>query len=495
MSQIKKLFSQTAYYGISSILGRMLYYALVPLHTRVLNTQSDYGIVGELYAYVTFLNILFLYGMETAFFRFSNKSENKQEVYNQTFSIITSSSILFAALLFLFAQSINGFLSEGDTQLYRIEYIQMFIGIMFFDALSTMPFAKLRLENKALKFASIRFAGIFVNVVLNLFYLLLCPYLITKESFHWISAVYAPHNEIYYIFLSNLVASFSVLLFLYKEIISARWSLVWTKIKPMLLFSMPLLIGGLAGMMNETLDRILLKYLLPGTISERLSQIGIYNAAYKLSIFMTLAIQAFRMAAEPFFFSINKDVDSKEIYAKTMNYFVLACAFIYLGVVLHLDMLAYILGPLYREGLHVVPILLFANLFLGIYINLSIWFKVTDKTKYGAYITLLGAAITIILNIYWIPIYGYLGSAYATLICYFVMAIVCYIYGQKYFKVPYNINIILKYILIVLGVSILSYMLERYIQDGALLLKQIIRSVLFLIFTYYAWLEIKMLKK
>lgn len=492
MSSIKKLASQTAYYGLSSVLGRMINYALVPLHTRVLLHQQDYGVVGELFAYVTFLNIIFLYGMETAFFRFASKSENPNKIYNSVFTSVLFSSLFLGILLYLLSPQLLSLLSiEHTSSIYRIEYLYLFIAIMVIDAITAIPFAKLRLNNRPLKFASVRVAVIVINVLLNLYFLVFCPYWKNIHPDSMMASFYLESNQVYYIFLAQFIATASTLLFLYKEILSAKITWLWKEMKPVYVFAIPLLFGGLAGMTNETLDRILLKYYLPGTMEERLAQVGIYNAAYKLSIFMTLAIQAFRMAAEPFFFSINKNVDSKIIYAKVMNYFVLACAVIFLGVMMHINILEYILGGSYREGISVVPILLFANLFFGIYVNLSIWYKVSDKTMIGAYITTLGAIITIVLNILLIPIAGYMGSAYATAVCYIVMAIVCYLLGQKYYHVPYNLAKIATYIALMLVVYAISYGLKSMLMVEQHLLHQMIDSAFFLTFVGYAYTQIK----
>ena len=483
MSTFKKLASQTAYYGISSILGRMLNYALVPLHTRVLTNQQDYGIIGELYSYVTFLNIIFLYGLETTFFRFASENKSDNNIYNKTFTSVLFSSILFTASIFLFAPAINNFLSIGITSnLYRIEYLYIFALILAFDSIAAIPFAKIRLDNRPKKFAAIKIANISINVILNIFFLIIAP--IFDLSF------YNSTDSVLYILLSNLVASILTLFFLYQELVIVKITWLWREMKPLYIYAIPLMFAGLAGMTNETLDRILLKYFLPGTLEERLSQIGIYNAAYKLSIFMTLAVQAFRMAAEPYFFSINKNTDSKIVYAKVMNYFVLACTVIFLGVSTHLNMLSYLLGEKYRYGLEVVPILLMANLFLGVYMNLSIWYKLVDKTIYGFYITLIGAVLTITLNILWIPVFGYLGSAYATLICYFVMTVVAYLAGQKYFTVPYNLKTIFSYI----SMGLILYIVSKSINDNfisSILLKQILQSFVFVVFAVYALMQFK----
>lgn len=496
MASIKKLASQTAYYGISSILGRMLNYALVPLHTRVLLHQQDYGVVGELYSYVTFLNIIFLYGMETTFFRFASKAEDKQRIYNNTFSSVLFSSIALCTVLFLISPFLLNLLSLGNsTALYRIEYLYFFIAIMGIDAITAIPFAKLRIDNRPFKFAGIRIAVITINVFLNVYFLLFCPYWKSIHPDSALASFYQESNGVYYIFLSQLIATISTLLFLYRELIQVKLRWVWSEMKPLLIFSLPLLFGGLAGMTNETLDRILLKYYLPGTMEERLAQIGIYNAAYKLSIFMTLAVQAFRMAAEPFFFSIHKNEDSKAVYAKVMNYFVLVCTVIFLGVTLHLNLFELILGKGYREGLGVVPILLFANLFLGIYMNLSIWYKVSDKTIYGAYITFIGAILTIVLNIVLIPSLGYLGSAYATAICYFAMSVICYAAGQKYYHVPYSLSTVFKYIFLMLLFYAVSIGIKNFLPSGNLLLTQLVDTILFMVYIAYAFLQLKNLRQ
>jgi O-antigen/teichoic acid export membrane protein len=496
LASIKKLASQTAYYGISSVLGRMINYALVPLHTRVLTQQQDYGVVGEIYAYVTFLNIVFLYGMETAYFRFASKSENPNRIYNLIFSSILFSSIALCSILFLNSNYLFNLLSlDNASNLYRVEYLYFFIAIMGIDAITAIPFAKLRLENRPVKFAGVRIAVILINVLSNCYFLLFCPYWKSLHPDSVLASFYNPNNQVYYIFLAQFISTSSTLLFLYKEIVQAKIMWAWNELKPIYWFALPLLFGGLAGMTNETLDRILLKYYLPGSTEERLAQIGIYNAAYKLSIFMTLAIQAFRMAAEPFFFSINKNVDSKLVYAKVMNYFVLVCTLIFLGVVLHLNLLELILGKSYREGLQVVPILLFANLFLGIYINLSIWYKVSDKTIYGAYITFIGAIITIVLNIVLIPLYGYMGSAYATAFCYISMAVICYLVGRKFYPVPYNVYRIFIYIIIMLMFYLSAIFFKLLLMDKSLFVIQAVDTFIFLLFILFVFFEMKKLRK
>lgn len=454
MSAIKKLASQTAIYGLSSIIGRLLNYLLVFFHTRVLTDQADYGVVGEIYAYVTFINIIYLYGMETAYFRFSSRhADEAKRYYSSAFTSILITTLLLSGLIMIFSSSINGWLitDASAKEYYLREYIVWFALIMAFDTITAIPFAKLRLENRPVKFASIKLLNIGVNVFLNIFWLWFCPWWIETHPAGWVNSIYDPSSRVAYIFLANLAASGITILFLYRELIAVRLKIDWPALRPMLYYGFPLLFAGLAGMMNETFGRILLKYLLPGSADENLAQLGIYNAAYKLSIFMTLAVQAFRMAAEPFFFSLHAANDNKVIYARVMTYFVIICGMIFLAVSLNLDIAALYLGEKYRSGLFVVPALLLANLFLGIYYNLSIWYKLTDKTKYSVYFTLFGAIVTVVFNVMWIPVYGYEGSSWATLVCYFLIAVACYLTGQRYFKVPYNIPKIGFYLVLMLG--------------------------------------------
>lgn len=490
MASLKKLASQTAYYGLSSILGRMLNYLLVPLHTRVL-PQQDYGVIGEFYAYISFINIIFLFGMETAFFRFASQAEDKNKIYSTAFITVAWIAILFSSGIALFAQPILTWLATGtlNTSVYQISYVYLLAAILAIDAMTAIPFAKIRLDNKPKKFAGIRMANIIVYVFFNFYFLVFCPWYVAKNpSSFWVS-FYQASDSVFYIFVANLLASITTLLLLYKEILQVQLRVAMDKLKPMLVYALPLLFAGLAGMVNETLDRILLKFYLPGTIESRLTQIGIYNAAYKLSIFMTLATQAFRMAAEPFFFKVAAESNAQQTYAKVMRYYVIACCAIFLGVMTHLNFIETLIGPNYRSGLHVVPILLLANLFFGIYMNLSIWFKLGDKTYYGFYFTLLGAVITIALNVYLIPIYGFVASAYTTLICYFVMMLACYFVGQKHYPVPYEIRKAFFYFVLMLAFYFFARSLESFIGKGNLLFLQLAQTAIFILYVAIAFFE------
>lgn len=440
MSKIKKLAQQTAIYGLSSIVGRFLNYLLVPLYTYNL-PPSEYGIVTELYTYISFLIIVLTYGMETGFFRFSESKEDPKSVYRTSMSSLLTTSTVFLLFVLLFYKNIAGAMDYGNYPQYIL-----WLGIIIsLDAFSTIPFARLRKENKAVRFAVIKIINIITNVGLNLFFIKLCPYLIEKNPESWVNIFYSGEISVKYIFISNLISSGVTIILLLPQILDTKPGINTKLLKKMLKYSLPLLVAGLAGMVNETLDRILLKIYLPGNHEYIMSQIGIYGANYKIAILMTLFIQMFRYAADPFFFANAKEKDAHSTYAKVMKYFIISGLFIFLGVTLFIDIIKYFIGESYHSGLKIVPVILLANLFLGIIYNLSIWYKLTNKTIFGAYLSIFGAIITIVLNIILIPKIGYMGSAWATLVCYFSMMIVSYLLGQKYFKVRYNLTSIAFY--------------------------------------------------
>jgi O-antigen/teichoic acid export membrane protein len=455
VSIIKKLAGQTAIYGLSSILGRLLNYALVPLYTGIFH-KAEYGVSSAFYAYSSFLAVIFTYGMETAFFRFYQKSEDKERVFSTAMISILTSSVLLGVMIFLFATP----LAQWTKNEGRQGYFWYFAIIMAADAISTIPFAWLRQQNEAKRFAKLKLLAIGVNIGLNLFFYWLCPKLLAA-GWSDISLIYNREAGITYMFGANVISSLVVLPFFMKEYKLMRFGFDRSLWKQMLVYSFPLIFMGFAGMINETLDRILLKQLIPDQALAE-AETGIYAANYKLSILITLFIQAFRFAAEPFFFSRAKEADAKEVYGKVMQYFVLVCATIFLVVLLYLDIFKhFIRSEEYWEGLKVVPILLMANVFLGIYYNLSIWYKLTDKTKLGALVSIVGAVITLVLNWLWIPKYSYMGCAWATLICYFSMALISYLLGKKYYPVPYNLQRIGTY----LALAVSFYAISDLIRD------------------------------
>ena len=456
MSSLKKLASQTAIYGLSSIVGRLINYLLVPVYVRTLSVY-DNGVLTNIYAYITFLLVIFTYGLETGFFRFTNRENTDEKmVYSTALTSIVSSSFILSLLLILFSSPISQLIQYPN----HSEFVIYFAVILGLDSISAIPFVRLRQQNRPIKFVVGKLLNIGVNVFFNLYFLVFCP-LIAKTDpnsiFIWF---YNKDVGVGYVFISNLIASIITIIFLIKELTTGLGKFNSKLFKEMMFYSFPLMFAGLAGTVNESFSRIILQHELPYSPTENTVQLGIFGNCFKLAIFMSLAVQTFRMASEPFFFSMYKQLDAKKVYAKVMNYFVAVCCLIFLGVTLYLDILKHILKPNYYEGLVVVPILLLAYLFLGVYQNLSIWFKLADKTKYGLYFTILGAIITIVLNYLLIPIYGYLGSAWATLICYFLMALVCYIIGQKYYSVPYNIKKVSGYLIF----TLILYCIGNYIR-------------------------------
>ena len=478
MSIAKKLASQTAIYGVSSIVGRVLSYLLVPIYTGHF-AAAEYGIVTGLYAYVSFLNVVFTYGLETTFFRFANRpGEDRQALYNHTLSLLLLSSAGLTALLMLLARPLLALLHLPPGHEEYALWVALILGL---DAVAALPFARLRLENKARNFAAIRLANILLYVGLNLFFVVLCPAVLGSAPGSalaglrpLVAAVYDPGRGVGYVFLANLAASAFTLLLLTRELLDFRFR--WPDLaflQPLLAYALPLMLMGLAGMVNETLDRIMLPAWLPAGFYpglSRLGAVGVYGACYKLSIFMSLIIQAFRYAAEPFFFAQSTEKNSPATFALVLKWFTLCCAFIFVGISTNLSWIGplFLRRPEYLTGLAVVPILLLANLFLGVYYNLSVWFKLTDKTYYGTYLGAAGAVLTIALNFLLIPVLGYLGSAWATLACYFLMAGLCWWLGERHFPVPYPVGRLLLWLLAAVALVGLGQAAGRGLPAGSI---------------------------
>ncbi len=460
MNPLKQLAGQTAIYGLSSIVGRLLNYLLVPLYTRYF-LPAEYGVVTELYAYVAFLVIILTYGLETAFFRFTQKQYDKELVYSTSLISLLFSSITFLFFMITFKQSLANWLEYPNNP----EYIIYFTVIIALDAISSISFAKLREQGQATRFALIRLVNIFVNIGLNLFFIIYCPYALSNNlpTTDFVMSLYNPNVGVGYIFIANLFASVITIIMLMPEMIKTSWKFNTNLWKKMMIYALPLLIAGLAGMTNETIDRILLKKLLPEGI-DKMASIGIYGAFYKISIIMILFIQTFRFAAEPFFFAQEKQFNARQIYADVLKYFTILSSFIFLFVLLYLDIFKHFVGSLFHsnDGLYIVPILLMANIFLGIYYNLSIWYKLTEKTGYGAILAIFGACITLVLNILLIPRIGFIGSAWATLFCYFSMMVFSYLLGRKNYYIPYDVKRIFSYIFI----SFILYRISLYFDSS-----------------------------
>lgn len=469
---LKQLAGQTAIYGVSSVLGRVLNYLLVPIHTAVFFPEQ-YGVVTEIYAYTAFLLVVLTYGMETAFFRYSEKAGiSRDSVYSTIMVSVLSTSALFILLIITF----TGDLAELIQHAQHPEYILYLSFIVSFDAVSAIPLARLRAEDRPGRFAVVKLTNIGVNIGGNLFLLLLCPWLIKTDIpvvSDFISLFHPGKPVVGHIFLANVIASAIQVVMLFPEFFKIKRELSLKLWREMMVYALPLLIFGLAGIMNETLDRLLLKYMLPE--NEALRQVGIYGACYKISILMAIFIQAYRYAAEPFFFSKAQNKDAKEMYAMMMNYFVIAGAVIFLGTMLYLDIIIHFIDEEYWTGRDVIPILLMANLFLGIFYNLSIWYKLTNKTRFGAYLSILGALITVGLNIYWIPRIGYLGSAWATFACYGTMMVLSYFIGRKYYHVKYKLLRAAAYI----SLSVVLYLVAEKAAINNQILKWTVHSLFF----------------
>ncbi len=454
---LKKLFTQASLYGLSHILTRVINYILVPLHTSIF-IASDYGLLSQFYVWAALLNIIYTFGLETTYFRFASKrSISSQKTFQHLYSFLLILSICLSGILILFSQQISTLLGYGSSESI---YISLFACILLADTLISLPFSRLRLENKALKFVSLKLGSVLINVGLNFYFL---SY---SRGFEKLFSFENMDSQIVYVFVSNLLASLFLFIYFLPSLKYIRPHTIFSIIsngllRKYLLYSFPLVLGGIAFGINELIDRILLEKWLPegfyGDISN-LAAVGIYSACYKLSIFITIAVQAFKYAAEPFFLKQAADKNAPLLFAKIMEYFVLFCALALLGVWANLNWLSDIfLGQkIYKKGLSIVPVLLLANIFLGIYYNLSIWFKHTDKTYWSAIIGGLGVLVTLIMNYLLIPILGYMGCAIATLICYFTMSAVSYYLGKRYFPIPYRLNIILSYLVlsIVLGYTI-----------------------------------------
>ena len=468
MNPLKKLAGQTVIYGLSSVVGRLLNYLLVPLYTRYF-LPSEYGVVTELYAYVAFLVVILTYGIETAFFRYSQKVPNKKSVYSTALISLLITSCIFVSIIYFNASPISNWLQYPEFP----EYIRWFAIIIGLDAVSAISFAKLREQNKASRFALVRLLNIFINIGLNLFFIIYCPYALEKglSSVQFVNSVYSSDIGVGYIFIANLIASVVTFLMLLPEMIKSVWIFDKSLWKQMMIYGLPLLIAGLAGMTNETIDRILLKHLLPSNVNSS-SELGLYGAFYKLSILMILFIQTFRFAAEPFFFAQEKEKNARKVYADVMKYFVIITSFIFLSVSLFYDFIILFLGENYHDprGFKVVSILLAANLFLGIYYNLSIWYKLSEKTKYGAYLSMFGAVITLCLNFILIPKIGFVGSAWATLICYVSMTVASYYLGRKHYKIPYPLKRISFYLGLVVVLYFTSMLFNSHIINSLYIL-------------------------
>mgnify|MGYP005811510279 CR=1 FL=1 len=491
MSQLKKLASQTAVYGISSILGKTINFLLLPIYTAYLD-KAALGSFTAIYAFIAFLNIVFTYGMETTYFRFATgKGLDPQKVYSQIQSLLVTSSLSLGALLYFSAESIAGWLGYAGQELLfrRVAWI------LAIDALMAIPYAKLRKENKAFQFALTKLGNILLNVGFNIFFIVFCFH-IWKGDFleglkPLVDGFYKPDWGVDYILLANLLANAAMVPIVLK--LAGRFSFQIDRefLAPMWHYSIPLLFMGLAGVTNEVFSRGLFEYVLPENFYQGLSSReagGVFGANFRLAILMNLVIQAFKYAAEPFFFNQSTYKNSPVLFARVMHGFIIFCALLMICISVNLDWI----GPLflradgYSQGLYIVPVLLLGYLFLGVYFNLSIWFKLTDKTKYSFFITLIGAAVTVPVLFFMVPIWGYMGAALSTLLCYATMAVVCYAWGQKYFPIPYQTGKDIFVLLLAFSLSYLGFCLQLEIPFVQFIARN---SLVILFLLVVLWLE------
>ena len=455
MGILKTLYKQTFIYGLATVVPKMLSFLLVRLHTdkSVLENVADYGDVSLIFAYFVLFNVLLAYGMETAFFRFLNSEQKKKSVLSTSAISLVLTSILVLVIGYFFRDQVSG-ITHIDA-----DYIVLVLWILFFDALVIIPFAYLRAMGKPIKYTVLKLLNVVLNLGLNIVLLLFLKSWAESSTF-W-TTFYRPNFEVHYIFIANLVASGVTFLTLISFYFKLNYNFDAKLWKQMLRYAFPVLIAGIAFSVNETFDRILLERLLPDNLAK--DAIGTYSACYKLALFMMLFATAYRLGIEPFFFSNAKAKDAKANYAKILEFFVIFGALILLTVVVFVDILKLILIPneAYWEAMTVVPILLLAYLFLGVYHNLSVWYKITDRTKFGAYISIFGALITLLINIIFIPKFGYMASAIATLFAYTAMALTSYILGKKYYSIPYNLKKMGLYLALSIIFSALSFYLFR----------------------------------
>ncbi len=479
MGKFKKLAGETAIYGLSSIVGKAINFILVPFYTSAAILKVDeYGMVTELFSYVAVLNVLYLYGMETAYFRFTSKAGSAEKsIYDTIFSSILFTTLILTLVLVASATPIINWLEFPGQE----RFVYWLAAIMAVDAIVALPFVRLRNENKAFRFATNKLVNIFLNLGLNLFFLYFCKNIwagnFLPQLKGVISWVYNPNYNVEYVFISNLIANLCYIPLMIDLLKKSRIRLNFTILTPMLVYSFPLLLAQLAGNFNEMFSRMILKKILPLGFYEDISNqeaLGIFGACYKLSMIMALAIQAFRFAAEPFLFKESLSKDAKNTYERIFHYFAIFGLIAVLAISLNLEIIKRIVlqDPIYWTGLHIVPLLSMGSLFLGLFYNLSIWFKIQDKTYYGTIISVSAAVLTIALNFLLIPVLGYLGSAITTVLIYFYMCVVTYIVGQRYYPIPYQIARISIYtvvvtVLLVIGwnITVPSWIITQLLRE------------------------------
>lgn len=480
MNQIKKLAGQTLIYGLGTIAPKVLNFLLLtPFYTYIFGL-SEYGVVTELYSYVALLMVVLTFGMETTFFRFASSEPNAEKVYSTSAWSLFTTSALFLLAVYFFLPGISDAIQYQD----HPQYIVWLAIILSLDSFISIPFARLRHENKALRFSLVKIANISINIAFNLLFFVYMPHLDTNGSTSFLLQFYNADMGVGYAFIANLIATGCTTLLLIPEILKIKFSFDISLYKRMISYAYPLVIIGIAGMINEVSDKIMLKFLVtpPAYIVDKADYIqgiiGEYGANTKIAVLMTLFIQMFKFAAEPFFFSQEKEKNAKQTYADVMKYFTVFGLLIFLGVMLYLDIFKYFINEKFHGGLFVVPIILLGNFFLGIFYNLSVWYKLKNLTQYGAIIALVGASITIVINLMLVPVYGYIASAWGHFACYLVMMIVSFYWGKKHFPISYDLRTIGK-LFLVAGIIYGSSLFNTF---DALFYKLAVNTLLFMLF-------------
>ena len=477
MAGLKSLAKDTAIYGLSSIVGRFLNYLLVPLYTAVIPASTGgYGVVSNVYAYTALILVFLTFGMETGFFRFANKSgEHPEKVYANTLIFVGGLSLIFVILCMLFLHPISSLLEYPD----HPDYIAMMVLVVALDSFQCIPFAYLRYKKRPIKFASIKLFNIIGNILLNLFFLLLCPWL-DVHAHQLVSWFYRPEYLVGYIFVSNLIMSLVQMFFFIPELRGFSYRVDKVLLKQMISYSFPILVFGVVGILNQTIDKMIYPFLFDDR-QEGFVQLGIYSATSKVAMIMAMFTQAFRYAYEPFVFGKNKDADSKKMYSSAMKYFFIFSLLAFLAVMGYMDILKYMVASDYWEGLSVVAIVMLAEIIKGIYFNLSFWYKLTDETYWGAYFSLIGCAVILGLNIWLVPTYGYVASAWASVAGYGVITLLSYFIGQKKYPVAYPLKRMTTYLIL----ALMLYVLSQETPIANLWLRLSYRTLLILVFVAF----------
>ena len=463
---MKILAKETAIYGLSSIIGKFLNYLLVTLYTYLLANTADYGIVTNLYAWTALFLVILTYGTETGFFRFANKDGyDVQSVYKTTLFTVFTTSVIFAVLCVVFRQPIANAMGYAD----HSNFIAMMAITVAMDAFASIPFAYLRYQKRPIVFMCLKLSFIILDIIFNIFFLIILKW-----------------RDVTYVFVSNILATAIQTLILIPFTLPKGGRYSWTTLRELLRYSLPLLVLGVAGIMNQTLDRIIFPYLYSGNDAQ--AQLGIYGACFKVAMVMMMFTQAFRYAYEPFVFAKHKDRQSVEAYADAMKYYIIFSYLILLGVVVYLDIFKFIIGPNYWEGLKIVPVVLWTYVFQGVYFNLSFWYKLTDETKWGAYFSLIGLVITLVLQIVFVPRIGYWASCGSSLVCYFVIMLLSYLVGRKHLNVPYDLKRIALYTILIAVILGIFYLIP-YPAQHQMTYRMAFGTILILIylFVFYKW--------